>query len=300
MSESSLIKYFDADAVSRITAIGYKPLSLVEGNLVGNHRSPMHGFAVEFAGHRQYAPGDDLRHLDWKAYFKSDKYLIKQYAMETNFTGFVVTDVSETMKFEYDGRRKIDYAAFLAVAIASTIIGQNDLVSASFFTNRLRGTIPRTGADDIIAKISTYLEDTELKDPTSMGPVLATLAEQVGRRKCVFVISDFFDDVDVIFDGVKKLLGNRNEVILLHVLDPLEMNFDYPGQVELIELEGDGKIEVEGRNIADSYNRLFGEYLENMQQTSRRLGVDYILCDTSQNFGVTLAKYLNTRIARGI
>jgi hypothetical protein len=121
-SRSALIKYFDPNALARITAVGYKPFSLVEGNLVGNHRSPFHGFAIEFAGLRQYVPGDEVKHLDWKAYFKTGKFLVKQYDQETNLIGHILVDVSETMKFEYSGRRKIDYTAFIATAVAGAIV----------------------------------------------------------------------------------------------------------------------------------------------------------------------------------
>jgi uncharacterized protein (DUF58 family) len=293
------MKYFDAQAVSRITAIGFKPFSLVEGNLVGDHRSPFHGFAVEFAGHRQYAPGDDLKHFDWKVYFRSEKYLIKQYDQETNFIGHVLVDVSETMKFEYQNRRKMDYAAFIAVALAGTIVAQNDLVSATFFSDRIRETVPATGTEEIISKISRFMEQADFKDPTAIGRVLSLMAQQAGRRKCVFVISDFFNDLTSTFDGIKRLLYNNNEVILLHLVDPIEMDFDYPGQVELVELEGQDRLLVQGSSIRDSYNALFRQYLDTMKEESRKLAVDYVLCDTSVNFGMTLSRYLNTRISRG-
>lgn len=297
---SALIRYFDAAAISRITAVGYKPLGLVEGNLVGNHLSPFHGFAIEFAGHRQYTVGDDLKHLDWKLYFKSDKLFLKQYEQETNFIGNILVDVSETMKFDYQGRRKIDYAGFMAVAIASAIISQNDMVSATFFSDRIHEMIPATGSSEIVGKISDYVEHCEYKNKTEIGRILSLLAEKIGRRKSVFVISDLFDDTGSIFDGIKRLLYNRNEVILLHVIDPLEMDFDYQGMVELVELEGPDRLMIQGSSIRESYNAGFKDYLATMEKESHKLGVDYILCDTSQNFGITLSKYMNTRIARGL
>ncbi|NQT92366.1 MAG: DUF58 domain-containing protein [Lentisphaerae bacterium] len=297
-TRSALAKYFDAEALARVTAVGYKPLALVEGNLVGDHRSPFHGFAIEFAGHRQYVPGDDVKHLDWKVYFRSGKYLVKQYDQETNFVGHILLDVSETMTFEYEGRRKIDHAAFIAVAIAGAVTSQGDKASATFFSDSIRESIPATGAADIMAKISQHVEHAELKDRTAIGRVLGLMAERIGRRKCVFVISDFYNDPADLFDGVKRLIYNNNEVVLLHVLDPIEMDFDYPGPIELIQLEGEARLLVQGTNIRDSYNKLFGEYLETMRSESHKLGVDYVLCDTSENFGITLSRYLNTRVAR--
>ena len=203
------------------------------------------------------------------------------------------------MKFEYNGRRKIDYTAFIATALAGAIVAQKDTVSASFFSDRIRESIPATGSDDIIAKISNYMEKSEFKDKTSIGKMISLLSEKIGRRKCVFIISDFFNDTASIFDGIKRLIFNNNEVILFHVLDPLEMDFDYKGQVELIELEGENRLFVRGNGIRDKYNELFGQYLKTMKKETQKLGIDYVLCDTSQNFGITLSKYLNTRVTRG-
>ena len=296
---SALIKYLDPKAVERIAAIGLKPSSTVEGTLVGNHRSPFHGFAIEFAGHRQYVPGDDLRHLDWKVYYKSGRYMTKQYELETNFVAHLVLDVSETMKFEHEHGRKLDYAAFIAVAMAYAVVAQTDQVAATLFADRIVRSIPPSGVQDVVAKISNALETAELKEPTSIGRVLGLLAEQIGRRKVVFVVSDFFNDVDSIFDGIKRLLYNNNEVVLFHVVDPLEVDFSHPGRVELLELEGTGKLMIEGRNIRDSYNEMFGEYLRSMKEQSRRIDIDYVFCSTGENFGLTLAKYLNTRLATG-
>jgi uncharacterized protein (DUF58 family) len=298
--QSALLKYFDAAALARVTAIGFKPGGVVEGTLVGNHRSPFHGFAIEFAGHRQYVQGDDLKHFDWNVYYRSDKSLIRQYVQETNFVGHILIDVSETMTFTYKENSKRDLAAFIAVTLAGAIVAQSDMAAVTFFADRVLDSVPATGSDEIVAKISRFMSEAPFKDTTAIGRVLSLLSEQIGRRKCVFVISDFFNDLDRTFDGIKRLLFNHNEVILLHLLDPLEIDFSYKGQVELIELEGEGRLVVEGRTIRDSYNRIFGEYLADIRDRSRKLGIDYLLCDTSENFGVTLAKYLNTRVARRV
>jgi len=295
----SLIKYLDPDAVARIAAIGLKPSSRVEGTLVGNHSSPFHGFAIEFAGRRQYVPGDDIKHIDWKVYYKSGRYMTKQYELETNFIAHLVVDVSETMAFEYKHGRKIDYAAFMAVALASAVVAQTDQVAATFFADRILESMSPSGSEDAVAKISRFVAETPPKDATAVGRVLTHLAEQIGRRKLVFVISDFFTDIRALFDGIERLHYNKNEVVLFHVLDPIELDFDIPGQVELIELEGARKLNLEGRNIRESYNELFGAYLKEIREKARQYQIDYIACNTGENFGITLAKYLNTRLVTG-
>jgi uncharacterized protein (DUF58 family) len=293
---SRLARYLDPAAVARIAAVGFQPSNRVEGRRVGNHRSPFHGFAVEFAGHRQYVPGDDPRHIDWKVYYKSGRYTTKLYELETNFVAHLVVDVSESMKFAYKTGRKSDYAAFMAVALAHAVVAQSDQAAVTFFADEALETFPPSSADEVPDKISKYMEDPPFKDRTAVGRVLSLLAERIGRRKVVFVLSDFFGDVAATFDGVKRLADGANEVILLHLVDPLEIDFSYPGRVELIELEGTRRDTFEGRDIRASYNELFAEYLARMRGESRRHNVDYVLCDTGANFGLTLAKYLNTRL----
>jgi len=292
---SKLIKYLDPDAVARIAAVGFKPSSRVEGSRVGNHRSPFHGFAVEFAGHRQYVPGDDPRHIDWKLYYRAGRYMTKLYELETNFVAHIVVDVSESMKFIYQHGRKSDYAAFISVALAHAVVAQSDQVAVTFFADEAIETFPASSTEEVPDKISRYMESPPFKDRTAVGRVLSLLAERIGRRKVVFVVSDLFGDIKSTFDGVKRLADNANEVILLQLVDPLEMDFHYPGRVELVELEGARREIFEGRNIRKAYNAQFGAFLSEMRAEARRHNVDYLLCNTGENFGLTLAKYMNTR-----
>ncbi len=296
---SALTKYLHPEAVARLAAVGFRPHARVAGNLVGNHPSHRHGFAVEFAGHRQYVPGDNIRHLDWKVYFKSGRYMIKQYEMESNFTAHLLVDISASMNFEFKHGRKRDYAGFISVALASAILAQTDRVAATFFADEIVREIAPTGSDEIIGTLADNVEGLPPKDATALGRVLSLTAEHIGRRQVVFVLSDFFGDLTSLFDGLKRLLFHHNEVILFHVLDPLELNFNLPGRVELIELEGPRRMTIEGRQVREDYNRRFGAFLRELRDGARKLGIDYLLCDTSQNFGITVAKYLNTRLAVG-
>ncbi len=293
--EKVWLKYFDADTINKLTHIGIKPSGMVEGNLVGDHKSPFHGFAIEFAGHRGYVPGDDVKHIDWKAYYKMGKYLIKQYAQETNFISHIVIDVSESMKFEYKHGSKISYAAYMATAMSNVIVNQSDSVGAFFFDNRVLSTVKAIGSEEIIAKIASEFKGTELKNPSAIGKVLSHIAEQISRRRIVFIISDFFADIEDTFTGIKRLLDDKHEVVLLQIIDPLELNFDIPGRVELIELEGTDRLEVSGASIKELYEKNFNEFLTQFRTKARMLGVDHILCDMSRPFGFHLAEYLSAR-----
>lgn len=292
------VKYLDADTVTRLCHIGFRPSGLVEGNLVGNHRSPFHGFAIEFAGHRQYVPGDDVKHLDWRAYSRTGRYLIKQYEEETNFNAHLVVDVSESMAFEHEHGRKIDYAAFMATALSHVVISQSDSVGAFLFDNGIRAAIDVRNSEDVVAAISDGLESAEVKQPSALGDVLCLVAERIGRRQVVFVISDLFADPDDTFRGVKRLLDDKHEVVLLQVVDPLELTFDVPGKMRLLELEGVGRLEVVAHEIRESYCELFQQFLDDIRSQALRLGIDYLLCDTGKAFGYHLAEYLSRRMVQ--
>lgn len=294
------LKYFDADTITRLTNIGFKPSVLVEGNLVGEHKSPFHGFAIEFAGHRGYVPGDDIKYLDWKAYYKTGKYFIKQYAQETNFLSHIIVDVSESMKFEYKHGSKINYAAFIATALSYVIINQSDSVGAYFFDNNILSAIRVTNSEEIVSKISDAFQHTQLKNPSAIGKVLSLIAEQIGRRHVVFIISDFFGDVNETFNGIKRLLNDKHEVVLFQIIDPVELDFDIPGRVELIELEGNGRLIATGTNIKNSYENLFNGFLSEFKQKSLTIGIDNILCDMSRPFGFHLAEYLSGRMFKKV
>lgn len=296
MAKKGWTKYFDADTVTKLAHIGFKPSGLVEGNLVGNHRSPFHGFAIEFAGHRGYVPGDDIKHIDWTAYYKTEKYLLKQYEQETNFLAHILVDVSESMSFEYKHGRKIDYAAFIATALSQIIISQSDSVGLHFFADKLIHDIPTTSSMEVIAKIADFHEHAELKNATSIGDVLQLVAEQIGKRRVVFLITDFFSDMEHSFSGIKRLIDAKHEVIILQIVDPLELSFDINGRVELHELEGNEKLDFMANQIRDAYEDIFHEYLAEVKSRSMSYGVDYILCDMGRPFGFHLAEYLSKRM----
>ncbi len=297
-SQTQWRKYFDTDTVTRLVHLGLKPSGLVEGNLVGDHRSPFHGFAIEFAGHRGYVAGDDIRHLDWKAYYKTGKYLLKQYAQETNFFSHIVVDVSESMAFAHRHGSKLDYAAFMATALSRVIVEQSDSVGAFFFADALKASIPASRSEEVVEKIAGGLVAAEAKGPSAIGRNLGLVAEQIGRRRVVFVISDFFGSVEDTFDGIKRLLDDRHEVVMLQILDPLELDFDIPGRVRLLELEGAGRLDVVGVNVRDAFREYFHGFLGEIRRQALALGVDYLACDMRRPFGQHLAEYLSGRVFR--
>lgn len=296
---SALCRYLDLEHVAALSAIGMKPRKVVEGCLSGNHRSPFHGFAVEFAGHRQYVPGDEIKHIDWKAYYKSGRYLLKQYSTETNFIAHMLIDVSESMTFEYQHGRKIDYAAFMAVALAFIIQEQSDMVSATLFSDRIVDYIRRSNTEEVVRRISAALENTVPKDPTAFRTVLNQAAEQMGRRGIVMIFSDLFGDLDAFYDGLKRLLYSQHEVVVFHLMDPVETDFELTGEFVFDELEGKDRITIPAHRFYDAYREEVKEYLDGLKRETQKMGVEYIQVPLNENFGSTMARYLNERTRTG-
>lgn len=291
------LKYFDSDAIARLSKIGFSPSGLVEGKRVGNHRSPFHGFAIEFAGHRGYVPGDDVRHIDWKVYYRTGRYLMKQYEQETDLFCHVVVDVSDSMKFEWKHGSKKDYAAFIATALSQVITEQADNVNVQFCTDRVHGETGMTNSMDVIGSIAAFYEQDFKFGNGSLGEALRLLGESSGRRHIFFIISDFYDDPDDVFDGVKRLLGNRHEVVLVQLSDPLERTFDINGRIRFLDMESDESFTAVGTNLRTAYEELYREFLDNLRDRARSLGVDCLFCHTEKNLAVQFAEYLSAKAA---
>lgn len=298
-AQSALARYLDMSNIGKLTAIGMEPRRVVEGCLSGNHRSPFHGFAVEFAGHRQYAPGDEIKHIDWKAYYKQGRYLLKQYTEETNFICHLMVDVSETMTFKHEHMRKIDYTAFMACSMSFLVQDQSDMASCTLFDNKIREYIPRSNAESVVRKISAAIEKSEKKHDTALGEVITQAAEQYGRRGIVMIFSDFFGDLNSLYDGLKRLIYSNHEVVLFHVLDPVETTFNINGTVEFVELEGTDRLILPAHQMREAYLAEINEYLHEIFTQTRKLGVEYVRVSTAENFGVVMARYLNERMRMG-
>ena len=196
MAKSILSRYIDAEVLGKVQGTPVKPRGLVMGNLAGAHKSPLHGFAVEFAGHREYVIGDDTRHIDWRVFYKRDKYFIKQYEMETNFTAHLVLDVSASMRYGEEKQQKMLYAAQMLTTLGYSIIKQSDRVSLSTFDEKVRGYVPPGNSMVQIQRMTEHLDEIEPKEKTDMSECLSEVAGRTGRREIVMIFSDFFTDLD--------------------------------------------------------------------------------------------------------
>ena len=291
-SEKSLL---DPIALQRAEMLGLQARQIVEGYMAGEHKSPYRGFAIEFAQHREYVPGDDTRHLDWKVLGRSDRYYIKQYEQETNYVAHILVDGSESMRYGSGKVKKFDYARTMAACLAYLILLQRDAVALAIFDNATRNYHPRTDNLSSIHNLMNLLAAFAPEQTTNIAAVLHEMAGQVRRKGIFILISDFFDDVDEVLRGVQHLRFSGSEVILFHVLDPYELDFPFKGTVEFRGLEGAPRLVTRPAELRKSYLEEFNAFIDKLRVGCERAGCNYVQVNTAHPWHEVLSSYLATR-----
>ncbi|RMD77931.1 MAG: DUF58 domain-containing protein [Lentisphaerae bacterium] len=291
-----LAKYLNPKAISAIGGLMLNPRGLVEGNMAGAHKSPFHGFSVEFAGHREYIPGDDPRHIDWKAYYKRDKYLLKQYEADTNLVCQILLDVSESMRFGPEGISKFDYANYLAVSLAYLVVKARDKAGITLFDESILDYIPPSNSMEMAYKMSALLENTEPKKKTTIRQTLLNFAEQIGRRQLVVIISDCLVDLEGLKYGLSRLRYDKHEIVLFHVLHPYELEFPLKGRIHFIGMEGYKDLKLEAKQIRRAYLERLQRHLHSIEEACERNHIEYVLVNTGKPIEELLFGYLTSRL----
>ncbi len=287
--------YLQSDVIDRAQVLGLKARTIVEGLRVGDHRSPYRGFSVEFVQHREYVPGDDIRHIDWKSYGRSERYTIKQYEQETNFAGHILLDASRSMLYGEGDQNKLEYAKLLAASLAYLIIHQRDSASLSVFDVGWRRQLPASGQPGHMQTILQTLESTEPVEKTAIGPLLHDLAQLVRRRGLVFLISDCFDEPASLLDGLRHLRFEGHEVMVFHVLHPDELEFPFAGMVKFDGMEEKLQLLTRPQLIRPAYMRALQKYMKDLQAGCEKNRCDYVLMNTAQPLAQSLTAYLARR-----
>lgn len=295
MSKTPSVHLLDPAAVTKGEALGLLARQIVEGYRVGEHRSPFHGFAIEFAQHREYGIGDDLKHLDWKLLGKTDRYYIKQYEQDTNYVAHLLVDGSESMTYGSGELTKLHYAKVLAACLAHIILQQRDAVGLNVFDTQIREHMRRTDNPGKIHEIMARLAGFESSESTSVARALTDLASTLRSRGIVIVISDLFDDEEGFQKGIERLRFQGSEVIVFHVLDPYEIEFPLTGTVKFVGLEGAPEIQTSPQAIRKSYLKEFNEFRTRVRHICERSGCHYILANTGEPISETLSGYLAFR-----
>lgn len=285
----------DPNAIAKGEALGVIARGIVEGYRVGEHRSPFHGFAIEFAQHREYTSGDDLRHLDWKVLGRTDRYYIKQYEQDTNFVAHLVIDGSESMKYGSSELTKIDYAKVLAACLAYLVLGQSDAISMNIFDTTIRERFERTDNRNKIHEIMHRLATFEPAHGTDTARILHDLAATLKSRSIVILISDLFDDEEALQRSIERIRFQGTEVIVFHVLDHAEIEFPFTGTVRFVGLEDGPRVQTNPASIRKSYLEAFNAFRKRMRALCERCSCHYVLCDTAQPLHETLSEYLAFR-----
>lgn len=296
MAKSVLSRYLDPEVLSYVADRPIEPQGLVVGNLAGAHKSPLSGFAVEFAGHREYVPGDDPKHMDWRVYFTRDKYFVKQYELETNFVCHLILDVSESMRYGEGRQQKLLFASQLATTLGYSIVRQTDKVSFATFDTQVRGYIPASNSMDQIVRMSHQLDEINPVEKTGMTDCLFDLAARMGRREIVMIFSDFFvDDLDELERAIQRLRYNKHEVLLFQILHHDELAFDFDGMIKFIGLEIPDELLAQPEDLKRGYLQALNRFNERFEEMAQRYRCERVLVDTGRNMAETLVDYLNKR-----
>ncbi|MDY0165412.1 MAG: DUF58 domain-containing protein [Thermoguttaceae bacterium] len=290
-------KYLDPKVLSRLSGLALRARLVVEGYVSGVHRSPFHGFSVEFAEHREYAPGDDLRYLDWKIFGRTDKYYLKQFEEETNLACHLLVDTSESMTYQSQAAAmsKLDYACCAAASLAYLILHQQDSVGLVTADRGIRTLVRPSTNPSHIEQLITVMENAVPAPKTSLGPIFHELAGRCDKRGIVIVLSDLFDNVDAMVKGLKHLRHRRHEVVLMHVLDPAELDFPFEQTTLFRGLEREQEAIVEPRALRRAYLEEFDAYIRRLKHACRAHRMDYVQLRTDQSLEVVLSSYLASR-----
>lgn len=296
------LQYLQPDVVSKLANIELLARLVVEGFITGLHKSPYHGFSVEFAEHRQYMPGDEIRRVDWRVYGKTDRFYVKQFEEETNLKSYIVIDTSASMRFasEVDKKgtkqiSKIVYASYIAASLAYLMIQQRDAVGLMLYDSGVRTVIPPHATKQHLRRVLVELERISPSHSTNSALALHQLAERITRRGLVIVISDLFDEPAKVIAALKHFRHNNHEALVLHVLDPLERTFAFGTDAIFKDVETGELITTQPYHIQKAYQNAMRDFIERYKKECRENLIDYVLLDTSTSFDVALLNYLNKR-----
>jgi uncharacterized protein (DUF58 family) len=301
MSEASTDyrKYLDPRTLARIQSLDLRARLIVEGLVTGMHRSPYQGISVEFAQHRQYVPGDDIRHVDWKVFAKTDKIYLKQYVAETNLHLICVVDASESMAYGSveGGWTKYDHATAIAAALSYMAVQQQDSVGLAVFDADLKRFLKPSNSPGQWKLISHELQIVPRLRKTSTGRVLEQLAEKLTHRSLVVLLSDFFDDLGDIERGMRRLRFRKHELMVFQILDPMEIAFPFEEVTLFKGLEEAGELLAEPKALRDAYLDQLKQHGEALGKMCRAMHNDFTRMNSGETLDVSLGAFLGRRAA---
>lgn len=290
-------RFLDPETIARISRLDLRAKQVVEGFISGMHRSPFFGHSIEFVQHRDYTPGDDIRHLDWKVWSKTDRFYIKQFEEETNLRCHLVVDVSNSMHYGNGPLNKYEYASTIASCLAYMILRQQDSAGIMTFDNEVRQIIPSRSQQNHIDAIVKALHISKPRDKTDIEKILKRVAENAPSRGMVIIVSDLLVDREPLFRGLDMLAHGKHDILIFHVLDAEEMTFPFAGTTKFEGMEDLDEIVCDPRALRDGYLEALEEYLVEVRRGCARRGIDYQLIHTKEYIDAVLSKFLHHREA---
>jgi uncharacterized protein (DUF58 family) len=289
-------RFLHPEAVKRIGRLELRARHIVEGFQSGMHRSPYFGQSIEFLQHREYAPGDDLRHVDWTVWAKQDRLVVKQYEEDTNLRCVMLVDVSRSMQYGAGAMNKYEYACTVAASLAWLVLKQQDAVGIMAFDERVRRKVPVRSRRGHLASIIEALDATTPADKTEMYPILREAAESFAKRGMMVLISDLLADPEGTIKGLKLLRQRGHDVLVFHVMDDDELDFPFSGPTRFEGLETDDFLNCNPRALRDGYIEALNQFLERIRRDCARNTIDYALIRTSAPLDAALATFLSSRL----
>lgn len=290
-------RFLDPAVMARISRLDLRAKQSVEGFITGMHKSPFFGHSVEFVQHREYVRGDDLRHLDWKVWSKTDRYYIKQFEAETNLRCTLVVDVSESMRYGSGPLDKYEYACTLAACLGYLVLRQQDSVGLIAFDSEVRQIVPARSAQTQIDAMVSALHVSRPRAKTNLETVLRQVAESTPQRGMIVLVSDLLCDREPFFRGLEMLRHRRHDVLVFHVLDEDEVNFPFAGITRFEGMEELPQLVCDPKSLRDGYLEALNEYLIDVRRGCSRRSIDYSLVRTGDYLDAALARFLAFRQA---
>ena len=283
------------DIISRLNNLSLKARFVVEGFIVGLHKSPYHGFSVEFSEHRAYGAGDEIRHVDWKLWGKTDRFFIKQFEEETNLKSYLLVDQSLSMTYKSKKMTKLEYAQILAASLGYLMLKQQDAVGLTLFDDRIRVNIPARSKRSHLNIILSQMQNIIAGPETTIAPILHKTAEAIKKRGLIILISDLFDDPDKVLSGLQHFRYKGHEVIVFHVLDPQELTLDFTQRTRFRDMESGEEIVTDPWHIQSDYQKSMEQFCDYIKSNCRQKNIDYVQLSTDLPLDMALAEYLIKR-----
>jgi uncharacterized protein (DUF58 family) len=281
------------EVLQKLERVSITARHAVESVLTGLHRSVRRGLSVEFAGHREYLPGDDLRHLDWFVWARSDRYDVRQYEEETKLRATLVVDASGSMGYRSGALSKLDYARALAAAMGFLMVRQADSIGLVTCDTRIRAELPPASTMGHYLNLLEVLEQAQPGGETSLADVLDSLAARLTRRGLVILLTDAFDDVTKLTKSLHLLRHRKQDVRLFQIIDPAEEDFPFHGMIEFVGLEREPRLRLDADRIRERYQAIFAEHQRRLAEGCHAVGVTRDLCRTSEDLAWVLVRAFN-------